>query len=226
MRILVVSATDMEIAPVVTRLRHTADGGPRVKAYTFGDHDVDVLTTGVGMVATAAWCSHQLALTPYDLGLNFGVCGSFDRALAPGEVVQVVSDRIAELGAEDHDTFLTIQQLNLLGEDEFPLTGGRLVNRTPPANSTLRSLPAVTGITVNTVHGRQSSIADVVQRFKPQVESMEGAAFMYSCLILGVAFAQVRSVSNVVEPRNRDTWKITEAIRNLGRTALSILDDV
>jgi futalosine hydrolase len=211
---------------VVTRLRHTADGGPRVKAYTFGDHDVDVLTTGVGMVATAAWCSHQLALTPYDLGLNFGVCGSFDRALAPGEVVQVVSDRIAELGAEDHDTFLTIQQLNLLGEDEVPLTGGRLVNRTPPANSTLRSLPAVTGITVNTVHGRQSSIADVVQRFKPQVESMEGAAFMYSCLILGVAFAQVRSVSNVVEPRNRDTWKITEAIRNLGRTALSILDDV
>ena len=55
---------------------------------------------------------------------------------------------------------------------------------------------------------------------------MEGAAFMYSCLILGVAFAQVRSVSNVVEPRNRDTWKINEAIRNLGRTALSILDDV
>ena len=143
MRILVVAATDMEIAPVVTRLRHTSDSGPRVKAYTFGDHDVDVLTTGVGMVATAAWCSHQLALTPYDLGLNFGVCGSFDRALAPGAVVHVVSDRIAELGAEDQDTFLTIQQLNLLGDDEFPFTGGRLVNRTPPSNPTLRSLPAV-----------------------------------------------------------------------------------
>jgi futalosine hydrolase len=226
MRILVVAATDMEIAPVVTRLRHTSDSGPRVKAYTFGDHDVDVLTTGVGMVATAAWCSHQLALTAYDLGLNFGVCGSFDRALAPGAVVQVVSDRIAELGAEDQDTFLTIQQLNLLGEDEFPLTGGRLVNRTPPSSSTLRGLPAVSGITVNTVHGRESSIADVVQRFKPQVESMEGAAFMYSCLILGVAFAQVRAVSNVVEPRNRDTWRINEAIGNLGRTALGILDDL
>jgi futalosine hydrolase len=53
---------------------------------------------------------------------------------------------------------------------------------------------------------------------------MEGAAFMYSCLILGVAFAQVRAVSNVVEPRNRATWKISEAIGNLGRTALSILD--
>jgi futalosine hydrolase len=226
MRILIVAATDMEIAPIVTQLRHTSEGGPRVKACSFGDHHVDVLTTGVGMVATAAWCSHQLALTPYDLGLNFGVCGSFDQVLAPGEVVQVVSDRIAELGAEDQDTFLTIQQLNLLGEDEFPFTGGRLVNRTPPSNSTLSSLPAVTGITVNTVHGRERSIADVVGRFKPQVESMEGAAFMYSCLMLGVTFAQVRSVSNVVAPRNRDTWRISEAIGNLGRTALSILDDV
>ena len=225
MRILVVAATGMEIAPVVTRLRHTSDGGPKIKTYTFGDHDVDVLTTGVGMVATAAWCSHQLALTPYDLALNFGVCGSFDRALRPGNVVHVVSDRIAELGAEDQDTFLTIQQLNLLGDDECPFTGGQLLNRTPPANSTLSGLPAVTGITVNTVHGRESSITAVVQRFMPQVESMEGAAFMYSCLILGVAFAQVRSVSNVVEPRNRETWKISEAIRNLGQTALSILDN-
>jgi futalosine hydrolase len=226
MRILVVAATDMEIAPVVTRLRQASDSGSRVKTYTFGDHDVDVLTTGVGMVATAAWCSHQLALTPYDLGLNLGVCGSFDRALAPGQVVQVVSDRIAELGAEERDTFLTIQQLNLLGQDEFPFTAGQLVNRTPPANAALSALPAVAGITVNTVHGRERSIADVVQRFEPQVESMEGAAFMYSCLILGVTFAQVRSVSNVVEPRNRDTWRITEAIDNLGRTALSILDHV
>ena len=62
-----------------------------------------MLTTGVGMVATAAWCSRALALTRYDLALNVGVCGSFDPALAPGSVVHVVRDRIAELGAEDGD---------------------------------------------------------------------------------------------------------------------------
>ena len=54
---------------------------------------------------------------------------------------------------------------------------------------------------------------------------MEGAAFMYACLIHGVAFAQVRAVSNVVERRNRDAWKMTDAIGSLGTTALSILDD-
>ena len=45
---------------------------------------------------------------------------------------------------------------------------------------------------------------------------MEGAAFMYACLIHEVVFAQVRAVSNVVERRNRDAWKMAEAIGSLG----------
>jgi futalosine hydrolase len=215
----------MEVAPFVAKLGDTSARGPRVNTYAHAGHDVDVLITGVGMVATAAWCSRVLAETRYDLGLNVGLCGSFDRALDPGRAVHVIADRIAELGAEDDDTFLTVQQLNLLGDDEFPFTGGQLVNVAPPANATLSSLPAVHGITVNTVHGNHRSIAAVTQRFKPQVESMEGAAFMYACLIHQLAFAQVRAVSNVVEKRNRDAWKMAEAIRGLGDTALNILEN-
>ena len=80
------------------------------------------------------------------------------------------------------------------------------------------------GITVNTVHGSERSIAAVTERFQPQVESMEGAAFMYACLIHGLVFAQVRAVSNIVERRNRAAWKIATAIDALGQTARRILD--
>ena len=69
----------------------------------------------------------------------------------------------------------------------------------------------MSGITVNTVHGAEGSIAAVVERFKPQVESMEGAAFMYACLVHDVRFAQVRAVSNVMERRDRARWKVSEA---------------
>ena len=48
MRILVVSATPLEIEPLVGRLRHVSDTGLRSVSYRSGDHDVDVLTTGVG----------------------------------------------------------------------------------------------------------------------------------------------------------------------------------
>ena len=176
------------------------------------------------MVATAAWCSRVLAASPYDFALNLGVCGSFDPALPPGTVVQIRSDRIAELGAEDGDGFLTAQELKLVGDHEFPYTSGRLVNLAPPDNPALRQLPAVDAITVNTVHGNAGAIAAVRERFHPQVESMEGAAFMYACMIHGLRHAQVRAVSNLVEQRNRGAWRLAEAIDSLGRTALGILD--
>jgi futalosine hydrolase len=180
-------------------------------------HTVDVLTTGVGMVATAAHCSRALARTAYDLALNFGLCGSFDPALRPGTVVHVVADRLAELGAEDGDTFLTLRELKLDGTDEF-------VNPAPPLNRTLAALPAVSGITVNTVHGNEPSIASVLSRCRPDIESMEGAAFMCACLISRVPFAQVRAVSNAVERRQRESWQLREAIDNLGNTARQILE--
>ena len=169
------------------------------------------------MVATAAWCSRACAAEHYDLALNFGVCGSFDPELPPGAVVHVVADRIAELGAEDDEAFLTMAELNLPGDYEF-------FNEQPPANDALRELPAVRAISVNTVHGNARSIAEVTARFKPQVESMEGAAFMCACQIGGIPFAQVRAVSNVVEQRNRGAWQMAEAIGGLSRAALAILE--
>ena len=199
--VLLVAATEAEIAALRPALR----GG------------VDVLVTGVGMVATAARCARALALRRYDLALNIGVCGSFDPALTPGTVVHVVRDRIAELGAEDGDAFLTMADIGFQADTAFD-------NAHPPDIEGLRELRSVHGVTVNTVHGRKASIAAVVARFHPHVESMEGAAFMCACADAGVPFAQVRAVSNIVERRNRAAWRLDEAIANLSRTAARILE--
>lgn len=198
MHLLIVAATEGELASLITT--------PLAER-----HQIDHLVTGVGMVATAAHLSRALARTPYDLVLNIGVCGAFDRTLPLGTVVHVTSDCFSELGVEDGDAF------------DAPFGDGRLVNTRPPSSSLLAALPQVTAITVNTVHGNDTSIAAVVDRCHPQVESMEGAAFMYACLIAGVPFAQIRAVSNYVERRDRAAWKMTEAIDALGRTTSSIL---
>lgn len=203
-----------------------SDTGLRSASYRFGDHDVDVLTTGVGMIATAAWCSRTFAAEHYDLALNVGLCGSFDASIAAPDVVHVTADRIAELGAEDGDDFLTIHQLKLLGENEFPFDGGLLVNANPPPLPPLATLRSVTGITVNTVHGNERTIAAVRDRYDPDVESMEGAAFMYASLIAGVPFAQVRAVSNAVVRRNRSAWKVDEAIRALSEESVRLLESI
>jgi futalosine hydrolase len=223
-RVLVVAATEAEVSPFVAGLVRASAVGPRVTRYQGGGHNLDVLISGVGMVATATWCSRVLSAEQFDVALNLGVCGSFRPEIFPGAVVHVVSDRLAELGAEDGDAFLTLQDMKLLGDDEFPFTGGRLVNASPPVLGPLSSMRAVNGITVNTVHGSDDSIARVMKRYSPDVESMEGAAFMYACMVQGVPFAQVRAVSNMVERRNRAAWKLNEAIANLGTVARQILE--
>ena len=207
MKILLVAATEGEVPAAVANLAT----------------NVDVLVTGVGMVATAAHCARALTAAPYDLALNVGVCGAFGSRYAPGRVVHVVSDCLSELGAQDGGGFLTIHQLGLLGKDDPPFRDGLLVNPRPPAIAALAALPAVRGITVNTVHGREPDIADVSARCNPDVETMEGAAFMYACLLHGIPFAQVRAVSNIVERRNRAAWKLAEAIEALARTTTDIL---
>jgi len=216
-RILIVAATDAEVSPILQRMYSTTTDDPCVDTYTHCAHEIDVLITGVGMVATAAWCSRALTQQTYDLALNLGVCGSFDEFIEPGTVVHVTSDRLAELGAEDGEQFLTLNDLDLPGESEF-------VNLDPPSTPEIDAMPAVSGITVNTVHGNERSIAAVSERFMPQVESMEGAAFMSACLMHKVQFAQIRAVSNIVERRNREGWKMAEAIRNLSVSALRIID--
>ena len=219
MRILIVAATSIEVAPVLASLRELSERGPRLTRYAHSAHDIDVLITGVGMVATAAWCSRVLALARYDVALNFGVCGSFDRALKPGDVVQVVTDRIAELGAEDGEAFLSIHELNLPGEHEF-------TNAAPPANAALRRLPSVSGN--HREHGARQRAFDCGSRSSASSRRWKAWRARRSCRRVSFTMSRSRrcarcpmsSSGAIVMP-----GRLAEAIGVLGTTALGILED-
>ncbi|MEO6851083.1 MAG: futalosine hydrolase, partial [Mucilaginibacter sp.] len=161
----------------------------------------------------------HLAKHSYDLAINLGIAGSFDRDIALGEVVEVVEDRLSELGAEDDDAFLSISELGF-GESVFKATA-QLSDWDPQLN-----LKKVKAITVNTVHGHLSNISKLTNRLQPQLESMEGAAFFYACKEAGVPCLQIRAVSNYVEKRNRDNWQIGLAIKNLNSFAAEFLKTI
>ena len=71
------------------------------------------------------------------------------------------------------------------------------------------------GITVNTVHGNNTSIQKVSFLFNPDVESMEGAACMMVSKKFGIPCLQIRSISNYVEKRNDEKWNKSLALKNL-----------
>jgi futalosine hydrolase len=205
MRILIVAATSFEVESLKSK----------VESQNFEPSTLNLqfLVTGAGMVATAFALGRHLATNQYDLAINLGIAGSFDKSIALGDVVEITEDTFAELGAEDGEDFITIDKLGF-GESKYKATYGL------PSQSNLKKANA---ITVNTVHGNEASIAKLNSRINAQIESMEGAAFFYACRQMGLPCMQIRAVSNYVEKRNRDAWQIGLAIKNLNTFAVELV---
>lgn len=216
MKILIVSATKFEITPLLEKMEIISQTDGRSINCRYRNSEIDFVITGVGMVATA-YFSGKAINDSYDLALNIGICGSFNQNMEIGTVVNVHEDHFSELGAEDGDVFLTLGELGLDGVSKFRNNSGAI-------NVEIEKLPKVNGITVNTSHGNEKSIAKIYEQFHPMVESMEGAAFMFACENERIPYAQIRAVSNFVERRNRDAWNLPLAIENLNKKVIEILN--
>ncbi|MFB0924696.1 MAG: futalosine hydrolase [Vicingaceae bacterium] len=218
MDILIVSATKFEIEPLLIHFTFEQDKHPHLKTYTYKNHTIDVIITGIGMTATAFMMGKTLTIKPYDTAINLGIAGSFDKDITLGETVHVVSDQISELGAEADNQFLPLMNMGLSENNS------EIINSIPLQNSIILNLKQVKGITVNTTHGNRTSIDKIINRLNPQTESMEGAAFLSVCISENIKCAQIRTISNKVEKRNKDNWDIPLAINNLCKTGLEIID--
>ena len=217
MEILIVSATSAEIAPLHEHLvANWVPGGDNL--FTLGQTSVEILVTGVGMVRTAFHLGARLNAKPPKLCINAGIAGAFPGKFEIGDVVHVVRDQFSEIGAETAGgKLLSIREMGL-DED---IDNEALYNE---AGAAYEFLPLAKGITVNTVHGHDSSIADVIERLDPDVETMESAAFFYACLKANTPFLAIRGISNMVEPRDRSAWDIQLAISNLNAQLIEMLD--
>lgn len=183
---------------------------------------LDFLDAGVGMVSTAYHLSRHLCKNRYDLAINLGIAGSFSEKFPLGTVVEVHSDCFLELGAEDGENFLNLSQMKLVDENEFPFEGNKLFVDAPKSSA----LPKAHGITVNKVHGNEKSIEKIMQSHHPDVESMEGAAFMYVCKMEKIPCIQIRAISNYVERRDTSKWRIREALQNLSPEIKKYIDSL
>ncbi len=226
MNILIVSATTLEIKPLLQHLKFIKRVDACVNRYKYKRMNIDVLTTGVGMVPMAYLMGRALRNDfIYDAAFNFGIAGSFKNELNIGTVVSINHDQFPELGAESGEYFLSLIDLKLLEEDSFPFKNGELYNDNPIKSKTINELPDVKGITVNRVHGNNKSIKKIIERCNPDVESMEGAAFLYACKTEGIPCSQIRAISNFIEERNTAKWDIPLAIEKLNKTILEILNE-
>lgn len=215
MNILLVAATKSEVEPLLKEFVKD----PAEADFNLGRLRVKCLISGVGMFATTFAMARELSTQSYDLAINAGIAGSFDRHFTLGQVLHVTDDNFADFGVEDGNQFISMNDLGLGLNHYEPID--------PNLNSSsLDRIAKARAITVNKVHGDENSISATTARLNPQLESMEGAAFFYACSQFSLPSIQIRAVSNYVERRNRDQWNIPLAIEELNQFLCTFIKDL
>lgn len=213
MKILFVSATLLELRPLMDVA--VPDGDNKFSITSQSGDTLEVLITGVGLVSMATNLSLHLAKNNYDLVLNVGVAGAFNRQFPLGSLWQVSRDYLADLGVEMGQKFISMNQLGLSSESDI-----LLFPRMEKHSDLLKDLPMAIGVSKNTGSGRVSTIAYMQRQYKAEVESMEGAAFFYVCSKFECQFAQLRAISNYVGERDKRKWDLKGSVTVLNEFLL------
>lgn len=222
MNLLLTSATYFEVNQTVDYLDkhwHKMSEGK----WTSENHEIHLLVSGVGAFNTLYQLMNRLNQFSYSLIIQAGIGGTYQKNKPLGEVYYVASERFGDLGMEEKDgSFTSIFETPLIDKNLFPFTEGVLIN---PEASLTKFLPLAHGITLNTVTGTQSKADKISQKYpEVEIENMEGAPFFYVCLKEKMPFMSIRSISNYVEDRNKEYWKMKEAIASLNNTLAELLD--
>ena len=210
MNILVIAATPIEITPFLEFYK--------TKNYK----DIDVLITGIGLTATTYSLMRQLVFRKPGMIIQAGVGGCFDKKMALGKVVAIRQEAIADQSVIELNQLKTLFDLKLVPQDQYPFKKGWLINN----NDVLKkvSLKKVKGISVNEITTSKQKMKFYSDTFKPIVESMEGAALHYVCLMEKIPFVQIRAVSNYIAERNKNNWNMKESIINLNKELIKLLE--
>ena len=206
MQILVTAATEMEIASFVNE-----------------SNDIDVLITGVGVPDTMFHLAKRLHQVDYDIVIQAGICGSFFNNDSD-KCVLVKEDAFADIGVYENKNFYSVFDMGFSNADTFPYQNGFLKNENVLLDEI--NLQKVRGITVNSAGENIMQTAFLTEKFKPVIETMEGAALHYVCLQEQIPFLQLRAVSNLVGERDKSKWKMKEAVLELNSTLKNIVDEL
>jgi futalosine hydrolase len=176
--------------------------------------NIDILVTGIGLTSSTYRLVKYFSIKRPDLVMQAGVGGCFDKNIPLGSVVAIKQEAIADESVVELKSLKTLFDLNLMPQNQYPYKNGWMIN---PYKDLLKKtrLKLVKGISVNEITTAKQKISFYEEIFNPVVESMEGAALHYTCLMEHIPFVQIRSVSNYIGERNKKKWNMQESIFNL-----------
>jgi len=184
--------------------------------------EVVIVAGGVGIAAVTASTASVLAVEAFDLVVSAGIAGGFDIPI--GSVIVASRAIAADLGCQTDGGFLSLSEMGLgIDAYEVPLEWADVFI----ARAESTGLPVTTGVigTVSTITGTAEGAHEHRARNATSAEAMEGFGVATAAAVHGVAFVEVRAVSNTVGPRNVAAWRTADALTAIGAVLTAVFGE-
>jgi futalosine hydrolase len=216
MRIIVTAATVDEWMPAYLQID---------TLYTSESKRMKVIfhQSGVGMLATAVSLTKVVTEEKPDLIIQVGIAGCFNENVSLGKVLCIKEESLGDLGVYEDGKWKDIFDLKLEKSNYPPFEKRKLQNQWLNDYNLLK-LQEVPAVTINQVTTAEDHKQQLIKKYEPVTESMEGAALHYVCRNFNIPFIQMRAVSNYIGERDKTKWEIKTAIDNLNQTLLKYLE--
>lgn len=212
MNILLVAATSAEVQDSIDYYKH----------HSIKEKNIGSLITGVGLVQTTYHLTRYVQNKTPDIIIQSGIAGLLSERYALIDTVCIYQDFFADMGVMEDNRFKDVFDLNFGVAHEYPFNNKALINPNKNILDKL-NLPQAIGISVNEITTQSKRIKCYQKKYNADVESMEGAAFHYVCLQQHIPFIQIRSISNIVGVRDKNKWKMKEAIESLNKKLIETI---
>ena len=216
MKIVITAATTGEWMPTFLNINtlYTTDS----KRFKVSFHQ-----SGVGMLSTGVALTKLIYEEKPDLILQAGIAGTFDAKIELGKVVVVSDEMIGDLGVMEEGKWKDIFEMKLEKSSYPPYEKRRLPNQWMHQFNLLK-LPEASSVSVNEITTDDAHIYQLIKKYNPIIESMEGAALHYVCREINIPFLQIRAISNYVGERDKTKWQVKLAIDNLNEVLLELVE--
>jgi len=215
-RVLLVVAAPVEMKAVLAGIGAKADTPTPIWTRVEATPRFDVSLVGVSKANAAAGVALSLDPARHACVVSVGIAGALPRSQGPLANRSVV---VADFCAHADEGMQTREGFVDLGRMGFPLSDDPDQRHacTPSVVDALRPIADAVGpiATVSLCSATDALATEIARRTEAIAETMEGAAVALVASRLGVAFGELRTISNPTGDRSSQTWDIKGALARL-----------
>lgn len=221
---IVKGVSDMNLKRILIVTAVSAERDAVLKGLN-GNNRFDVIAGGVGPMSAAVSTARALTSEEYGLVISAGIAGGFNGRADIGSLVLANEIIAADLGVQTDQGFSSLDELGF-GSTRIPVDTSIIEQLSEVLQEAKLTITTGPILTLSTVTGTKEIAEELASRVPgATAEAMEGFGVATAAVDFNLPVLEIRAISNLVGPRDRENWRIKEALDAL-TSAFSIIKEV